>query len=99
MIYSIRSGIIHKKPSMSVKQMTLSDMIEIGDEVVNSINESRLENDQVLRNKVDIFKRLRQLSLSVSEISLDKDIEEELLRRIAESIREIEAQLDIIAPN
>ena len=35
----------------------------------------------------------------VSILDITSGIEEELLRRIAESIREIEAQLDIIAPN
>lgn len=84
---------------MKAKPMTLPDMIEIGDEVINSIDESRLENDQVLRDKVEIFKRLKQLGLSVNKKNLEKDIEEELLRQIAESIREIEAQLDTIAPN
>lgn len=84
---------------MKAKPMTLPGMIDIGNEVVNSIDESRLENNQVLKNKVEIFKRLRQLGLSISKKKLDKDIEEELLRQLAEAIREIETQLDMIAPN
>jgi len=79
--------------------MTLADMIEIGDEVVNAIDESRLDNDQVLRKKVEVFNNLKNFVNSVIKINLEKDIEEELLRQIANSIREIEAQLDIVEPN
>jgi predicted CoA-binding protein len=74
-------------------------MIEIGDEVVNSIDKNRLDNDQVLRKKVEVFNNLKNLAHSVIKINLDKDIEEELLRQLANSIREIETQLDIVAPN
>lgn len=84
---------------MKAKQMALTDMIEIGDEVVNSIDKSRLDNDQVLRKKIEVFNNLRNLAHSVSKTSLDKDIEEELLRQLAHSIREIETQLDIVAPD
>jgi len=79
--------------------MTLADMIEIGEEVVNSIDKSRLDNDQVLQKKIEVFNNLRDLAQSVSKTSLDKDIEEELLRQLAQSIRDIETQLDIVAPN
>lgn len=79
--------------------MTLADMIEIGDEVVKAIDESRLDNDQVLRKKVEVFNNLKNFVNSVIKINLEKDIEEELLRQIANSIREIEAQLDIVEPN
>lgn len=84
---------------MKAKQMALTDMIEIGDEVVNSIDKGRLDNDQVLRKKIEVFNNLRNLAYSVSKTSLDKDIEEELLRQLAHSIREIETQLDIVAPD
>ena len=79
--------------------MILADMIEIGDEVVNSIDKNRMDNDQVLRKKIEVFNNLKNLAQSVSKTSLDKDIEEELLRQLAHSIREIETQLDIVAPN
>lgn len=79
--------------------MTLADMIEIGDEVVNSIDKIRLDDDQVLRKKIEVFNNLRNLGQSVSKTSLDKDIEEELLRQLAHSIREIETQLDIVTPS
>lgn len=79
--------------------MNLSDIIDVGNEVISSIDDSRLENDQVLRNKVEKYKNLRQLAQSLIKTSLDKDIEEELLSQLANSIREVESQLDIISPD
>jgi len=67
---------------MKAKPMTLPGMIDIGNEVVNSIDESRLENNQVLKNKVEIFKRLRQLGLSISK----KKIRQRYRGRIIETI-------------
>lgn len=73
--------------------ITLAEMMAIGDRLVASIAQTRLENDATLRNAVENYRRIRD---AISRSGLD-DLA--TLRSMSESIRAIEARLDIVSPD
>lgn len=79
------------------KTINIVQIISIGDQIIASIDQNRIKNDTVLRDRVEQYERLKNV---VQKTKMDNGQKEhQLIRELASAIREIEKRLDIIAPN
>ncbi len=84
-------------PIMQKKIMSIVQIIAIGERLIASINKNRLANDGVLRDNVDTYLRLKNVIKQAPPDNLKS--QNQFVRELASAIREIEKQLDIVAPN